>query len=315
MTALICGSIAYDTLMSNPDSFSNAILPDQLDKINVCFLVPEMKREFGGTGGNIAYNLKLLGNDPVVMATIGLDGWPYLEHFSKLGISTRHIKTIDHVYTAQCFATSDRNNNQIMSFHPGAMGFSHENRITNNIKQENIQLAIVSPDGREGMIQHAEDCARYGIPFIFDPGQGLMMFSQDELHRFIDLATYVIVNDYESEVLSKNSGLSTSEIAAKVDAYITTLGGKGAKIYLNNGESIDIPSIPVSRAVDPTGSGDAFRAGLIHGLTHGFDWKTSGRLGCLMGGIKIEQMGAQNHRPTFPEIEDRFEKAFGYRFR
>ncbi len=314
MTALICGSIAYDTLMSNPDSFSNALLPDQLDKINVCFLVPEMKREFGGTGGNIAYNLKLLGDDPVVMATIGLDGAPYLEHFSKLGISTRYIKTINQAYTAQCFATSDRNNNQIMSFHPGAMGFSHENHIA-DAKQENIRLAIVAPDGKDGMIQHAEDCAENNIPFIFDPGQGLMMFNRDELARFIDLATYVIVNDYESEILSKNSGLSTTEIAAKVDAYITTLGEKGAKIYLNNGGSLDIPSIPVSRAVDPTGCGDAFRAGLIYGLTHGFDWKTSGSLGSLMGGIKIEQMGAQNHHPTIMEIEDRFKQSFGYRFR
>lgn len=314
MTALICGSIAYDTLMSNPESFSDAILPDQLDKINVCFLVPEMKREFGGTGGNIAYNLKLLGDDPVLMATIGLDGAPYLEHFSKLGISTRYIRTINQAYTAQCFATSDRNNNQIMSFHPGAMGFSHENRIA-DARQENIRLAIVAPDGKDGMIQHAEDCAAQGIPFIFDPGQGLMMFNRDELRHFIDIAAYVIVNDYESEVLSKNSGLSTGEIASQVDAYITTLGEKGARIYLNNGESIDIPSIPVSQAVDPTGCGDAFRAGLIYGMTHGFDWKTSGCLGSLMGGIKIEQMGAQNHHPSTAEIEARFEKAFGYRFR
>lgn len=314
MTALICGSIAYDTLMSNPGNFSDAILPDQLDKINVCFLVPEMKREFGGTGGNIAYNLKLLGDDPVLMATIGLDGAPYLEHFSKLGISTRYIRTISQAYTAQCFATSDRNNNQIMSFHPGAMGFSHENRIT-DAEQEDIRLAIVAPDGKDGMIQHAEDCVKNGIPFIFDPGQGLTMFSQPELRRFIDLASYVIVNDYESKVLSRNSGLSTAEIAAKVDAYITTLGEKGARIYLNNGDAIDIPSVPVSQAVDPTGCGDAFRAGLIYGMTKGLGWKTAGRLGSLMGGIKIEQMGAQNHRPTLAEIGSRFEKVFGYRFR
>lgn len=314
MTALICGSIAYDTLMLHPNSFSDAILPDQLDKINVSFLVPDMKREFGGTGGNIAYNLKLLGDKPMLMATIGQDGIPYLEHFSRLGISTRYIKTIPQAYTAQCFATSDRNNNQINSFHPGAMAFSHENHIT-DADQENISLAIVAPDGRDGMIQHAEDCARLGIPFIFDPGQGLMMFSRDELRRFIDIAAYVIVNDYESEVLSKNSGLSPAEIASKVDAYITTLAEKGAKIYLNKGDVLDIPSIPVSQAVDPTGCGDAFRAGLIYGLTHGFDWKTSGCLGSLMGGIKIEQMGAQNHHPSPAEIEDRFEKTFGYRFR
>ncbi len=314
MTTLICGSIAYDTLMSSPESFSDAILPNQLDKINVCFLIPEMKREFGGTGGNIAYNLKLLGDNPILMATIGLDGTPYLEHFSKLGISTKYIRTINQAYTAQCFATSDRNNNQIISFHPGAMSFSHENHIL-EAEQECIRLAIVAPDGKKGMIQHAEDCAKHGIPFIFDPGQALMMFNQDELHRFLDIATYVIVNDYESEVLSRNSNLSSPEIAARVEAYITTLGGKGARIYLKNGESIDIPSISISKAADPTGCGDAFRAGLIYGLTHGFDWRTSGHLGSLMGGIKIEQMGAQNHCPSSTEIENRFEKAFGYRFR
>ncbi len=313
MTALICGSIAYDTLMSNPDSFSNAILPDQLDKLNVCFLVPEMKREFGGTGGNIAYNMKLLGDNPAIMATIGIDGAPYLKHFTELGISTQYIKTIDHAYTAQCFATSDCNNNQIMSFHPGAMNFSHENQIA-HVKNENIKLAIISPDGKDGMIQHAEDCAKLGIPFIFDPGQQLMAFSKNELRRFIEIANYIIVNDYESEVLSRNSGLSTIEIANKVDTYIITLGAKGAKIYLNNLETIDIPSINISRAVDPTGCGDAFRAGLMYGLTHGLDWKTSGSLGCLMGGIKIEHMGPQNHCPALTEIEDRFEKSFGYRF-
>lgn len=314
MTTLICGSIAYDTLMTNPGSFSDSILPDQLDKINVCFLVPEMKREFGGTGGNIAYNMKLLGDDPAVMATIGMDGGPYLEHFTRLGINTKYITTIENSYTAQCFATSDVNHNQIMSFHPGAMGLSHENKIL-AAKDENIKLAIVSPDGKDGMIQHAEDCDKLGIPFIFDPGQGLMMFSQNELRRFIDIAHYVIVNDYESEVLAKNSGLSTEEIAKKVDAYIITLGAKGAKIYLGGGETIDVPSIQVSQAVDPTGCGDAFRAGLMYGLTHGMDWKTAGCLGSLMGGIKIEQMGAQNHKPTIAEIEARFLKEFGFPMR
>ena len=314
MTALICGSIAYDTLMTNPDSFSDALLPDQLDKINVCFLVPELKREFGGTGGNIAYNLKLLGEDPMLMATIGVDGTPYLDYFAELGISTQYIKTIEKSFTAQCFATSDKNNNQIMSFHPGAMVFSHENRIS-DLASDGIQLAIVSPDGKNGMIAHAEDCAKMGIPFIFDPGQGLMMFSREELCHFIDLASYVIVNDYESEVLSINTGLSAEEITAKVDAYITTLGERGARIRQKDQETMNIPRITVSQAMDPTGCGDAFRAGLIYGLTHGLSLETSGQIGSLMGGIKIEQMGGQNHHPTTQEIDDRFEKEFGYRFR
>ena len=313
MTTLICGSIAYDTLMTNPGSFSDAILPDQLDKINVCFLIPEMKREFGGTGGNIAYNMKLLGDDPAVMATIGMDGGPYMEHFTKLGINTKYITTIADSYTAQCFATSDVNHNQIMSFHPGAMGFSHQNKVL-SAKNDNIKLAIVSPDGKDGMIQHAEDCAKLDIPFIFDPGQGLMMFSQDELHRFIDIAHYVIVNDYESEVLAKNSGLTNDEIAKKVDAYIITRGAKGAEIH-QGGKTIEVPPIQVSQALDPTGCGDAFRAGLMYGMTHGMDMKTAGCLGSLMGGIKIEKMGAQNHQPSQSDIEARFKDSFGFSLR
>ena len=304
--------MAYDTLMSFPERFSESILADQLHNINVCFLVPNMRREFGGCAGNIAYNLKLLGGTPLIMATVGMDGTPYLERLAELDISRRHIRTIKTAYTAQAFITTDKNNNQITAFHPGAMAFSHENRVENTA-DENIRLAIVAPDGRDGMIQHANDCAKLGIPFIFDPGQQLPMFNRDELRRFIELATYVAVNEYESEMLSQLSGWTTAEIASRVEAFIVTCAERGAVIY-QNGEKVNIPSVRAAREADPTGCGDAFRAGLIYGLTNNMDMETCGRLGSLMGAIKIEYSGPQNHKLTSREIVNRFEKEFGYRY-
>ncbi len=312
MTSLICGSIAYDTIMSFPERFSESILANQLHNINVCFLAPKLKREFGGCAGNIAYNLKLLGGTPLIMATIGMDGGPYLERLSELGISQRYIRTISKAYTAQGFITTDKDSNQITSFHPGAMAFSHDNHVENTMG-ENIQLAIISPDGRDGMIQHANDCAKLAIPFIFDPGQQLPIFTRDELRHFIEQASYVAVNEYESEMLSKQSGWSTEEIASRVNAFVITCAEWGAIIYHNN-EKIDIEPVQVTQEADPTGCGDAFRAGLIHGLTLNLDMKTCGRLGNLMGAIKIEHAGPQSHKLTTKEIADRFEKAFGYRY-
>ena len=302
--------MAFDTIMSFHGRFSEALLADQLHKINVAFLVPGIRREFGGCAGNIAYNLKLLNGDPLIMATLGKDGGTYVERLDKLGISRRCIRHIDDAYTAQAFITTDADSNQITAFHPGAMGSSHLNKIQDAGK---VKIAIVAPDGRDGMIEHAEDCARIGVPFIFDPGQGLPMFSGEELTHFIELATYVAVNDYEAELLTERTGLSLEQIAERVSALIVTRGEQGAEIYTSN-ERFDIPVVGVDKVVDPTGCGDAFRAGMLYGLTHDMDWMTIGRLSSLMGSIKIASQGGQNHTPTLAEIQERFRKEFGYSF-
>ncbi|MBS1187287.1 MAG: carbohydrate kinase family protein [Burkholderiaceae bacterium] len=308
MTCLICGSLAYDTIMSFHGRFSDAILPDQLHKVNVAFLVPGMRREFGGTAGNIAYNLKLLGGDPRIMATIGVDGEPYLERLAELELSHRNVRTIKKSFTAQAFITTDIDGNQITAFHPGAMSMSHENKVA---EAGEVRLAIVAPDGRDGMVQNAKDCAALGIPFIFDPGQGLPMFNGDELLEFIDLASYVTVNDYEAELLVDRTGLMPREIAQRLSALIITRGEMGAEIYTGD-VVLDIPCVPAEKIVDPTGCGDAFRAGLMHGIVRGMDLLTCGRLGSLMGAIKISHQGGQNHKLTPTEIAGRFRQAFGY---
>jgi adenosine kinase len=309
MTSLICGSLAFDSIMSFEGRFSEALLADQLHKINVAFLVPQMRREFGGCAGNIAYNLKLLGGDPLIMATIGQDGAPYLERLDNLQISRKCIRTIESSYTAQAFITTDANSNQITAFHPGAMTFSHENKVAD---AGAVKFAIVAPDGRDGMIQHAEDCASRGTPFIFDPGQGLPMFNGDELKHFIDLATYVAVNDYEAELLTERTGLTLAQIAERTTALIVTRGELGADIF-TSGQHIAIPSVKADKVTDPTGCGDAFRAGVLYGLSTGMDWETTGRLSSLMGSIKIAYQGGQNHALTRAEIDERFMRAFGYR--
>lgn len=308
MTALICGSIAYDTIMSFHGRFSEALLADQLHKINVAFLVPSMRREFGGCAGNIAYNMKLLGGDPLIMAAIGQDAATYIERLDALGISRRCIRQFDESYTAQAYITTDADGNQITAFHPGAMTYSNQIKVAD---AGAVKFAIVAPDGRDGMLQHAEDCAALGIATIFDPGQGLPMFDGKELEHFIELATYVAVNDYEAELLTGRTGLSLEQIAARVTALIVTRGEKGSEIHVG-GQRIDIPCVPAERVVDPTGCGDAFRAGILYGLDRGFDWATSGRLASLLGSIKIAHQGAQNHAPSRQEIEQRFKAAFGY---
>ncbi|SNS22690.1 adenosine kinase [Noviherbaspirillum humi] len=310
MTSLICGSLAYDSIMSFQGRFSEALLADQLHKINVAFLVPEMRREFGGCAGNIAYNLKLLGGEPLIMATLGQDGASYADRLDKLGIDRRCIRVIDDAYTAQAFITTDADSNQITAFHPGAMGQSHLNRIADAGK---VSIAIIAPDGREGMVQHAEDCASGGVPFIFDPGQGLPMFSGTELTHFIELATYVAVNDYEAELLMERTGLSLEQIAQRVKALVVTRGERGAEIYTGQ-ERLDIPCVPADAIIDPTGCGDAFRAGMLYGLTRDMDWSTIGRLSSLLGSIKIASRGGQNHRVEVGEIDERFHRHFGYRF-
>ncbi len=308
MSALICGSFAYDTIMVFHDKFKNHILPDQVHILNVSFLVPEMRREFGGCAGNIAFNLKLLGEEPLPMGTVGKDFGPYAEWMDRFGIDRRYVKEMD-TYTAQAFITTDEDDNQITAFHPGAMNLSHENRVTD---AEGVKLGIVAPDGRDGMLQHAEQFAEAGIPFIFDPGQGLPMFDGTELLDFVDKATWVAVNDYEAQLLEERTGKSPHEIAERVEALIVTRGAKGSHVYTRQ-HRIDIPVAEARAINDPTGCGDAYRAGLLYGLLNDMDWETTGRIAALMGAIKIEHHGTQNHLFTLDEFFERFAEAFGYR--
>ena len=310
-TALICGSIAFDKIMQYHGRFAETLLADQLHRVNVSFLVPTLRTEYGGCSVNIAYNLKLLGGAPLVMGTIGQDGGDYLERMGKQGIDTRAIRTIADAYTAQCFVTADQDNNQINAFHPGAMQYSHQNNVADCGA---LRVAIISPDGRDGMLKHAADCAELKLPFMFDPGQQLPMFSGEELIRFIDQASYLASNDYEFEMVMDRTGLTQADIAARLDALIITRGGEGSDIYAG-GEHYRIPAVKAENIVDPTGCGDAYRAGLLFGITEGFDWPTTGRIASLLGAIKIASQGGQNHTFTPGEIEQQFEAAFGYTFR
>jgi adenosine kinase len=305
---LVTGSIAYDTIMVFPDRFRNHLLADQLHILNVCFLTPEMRREYGGTAGNIAYNLRLLGEQPLVMATVGEDVAPYLARFEKLGLGTAHLRRIAGQFTAQAFITTDLDDNQITAFHPGAMNHAHENRIGREL---GAGLAIVAPDGKEGMLQHARECAAAGVPFVFDPGQGLPMFSGPELQEFVRLADYLAVNDYEGRMLEEKTGRGLDDIARELKALVVTLGAKGSLI-LAGGRRHEIPSVAAEAVSDPTGCGDAYRAGLLYGIARGWDWPSTGKLGAVLGAIKIAHRGAQNHAPAREEIEARFHRAFGY---
>ena len=308
MRILVTGSIAYDTIMVFPDRFKNHLLPDQLHILNVCFLAPEMRREYGGTAGNIAYNLRLLGADPLVMATVGDDIAPYMERLGKLGIGTANLRRIAGQFTAQAFITTDLDDNQIIAFHPGAMNHAHENRID---KKLGAGIATVSPDGKEGMQQHARQCVEAAVPLVFDPGPGLPMFSGEELSEFIRLADYVAVNDYEGKLLESKTGATFEAIAAQVKGLVVTLGAKGSVVY-EGGKRHEVPSVAAEKLVDPTGCGDAFRAGLLHGIAEGWDLPTAARLGSVMGALKIAHRGGQNHVADRAEIETRFRAAFKY---
>jgi adenosine kinase len=308
MHTLICGSMAYDTIMVFPDQFKKHILPEQIHILNVAFLVPQMRREFGGCAGNIAYNLKLLGGHPLIMATVGDDFGPYAARLEKLALRQGHIRHIPGSYTGQAFITTDLDDNQITAFHPGAMGFSEQNNVG---EAEGVTLGIVSPDGRDGMLQHAREFLEADIPFVFDPGQGLPMFNGEELLSFVEQATYLTVNDYEARLLQDKTGKSIAEIAARVKALIMTLGGEGSVIYAD-GKEVRIPAVPADEVLDPTGCGDAYRAGLLHGIQLGWDWETTGRLASLMGAVKIASRGGQNHKPERAELCDTFRKHFGY---
>ena len=290
------------------DRFKNHILPDKVHILNVCFLVPEMRREFGGCAGNIAYNLHLLGGEPVPMGSVGKDFQPYAQWMDQCGISRRHVAELNNQYTAQAYITTDMDDNQIIAFHPGAMNEAHVNKVQD---ADGIDLGIIAPDGRQAMVEHAQQFSEAGIPFIFDPGQGLPMFDGDDLNNFIRQATYLTVNDYEGELLQERTKRNVESIASDLKALIITRGGEGSEIYAS-GTRINIPAAKVSDVSDPTGCGDAYRAGLLYGIANDMDWETTGRIASLMGGIKIENHGTQNHHITRSELETRFMQNFGY---
>ncbi len=308
MKTLICGSLAYDTIMVFHDRFKNHILPEQIHILNVAFLVPDMRREYGGCAGNIAYTLQLLGGAPLIMATVGDDSAPYMQRLKQLGLDAAHVREIRDSFTAQAFITTDLDDNQITAFHPGAMNFSHQNHIAD---ANDVGLGIVAPDGRDGMFQHAREFHAAGIPFVFDPGQGLPMFNGEELLDFLNLADYCTVNDYEAQLLSTRTGKTLEELAKRVKALIVTRGGEGSEIHAE-GRQLKIPGVKVAPLVDPTGCGDAYRGGLLYGIARGWEWERSGRLASLMGAIKIAHRGGQNHKPTRDEIAARYREAFGH---
>jgi adenosine kinase len=309
MHTLICGSIAYDTIMVFNDHFKNHILPEKIHILNVAFLVPDMRREFGGCAGNIAYNLQMIGGQPVIMATVGDDYLPYANRLDKLNLAQTHVRQIQDTFTAQAFITTDLTDNQITAFHPGAMNHSHENHVGD---AKNVSLVNVAPDGREGMVQHAREFHEAGIPFIFDPGQGLPMFNGEELLDFIHKADYVAVNDYEGQLLCDRTGLALEELARHAKALIITKGADGSVIYAS-GQQINIPSVKADALTDPTGCGDAYRAGLLFGIANGMDWQSTGQLGALIGALKIAHRGGQNHVFTRDEIDQRYFENFGSR--
>ncbi|QOJ23063.1 MAG: carbohydrate kinase family protein [Gammaproteobacteria bacterium] len=309
MRTLICGSIAYDNIMVFPDHFKNHILPEKIHVLNVAFLVPEMRREFGGCAGNIAYNLKMLGGEPVMMATVGDDYAPYAARFKQLDLTQEHVQHVPETFTAQAFITTDLADNQITAFHPGAMNFSHLNSVK---ESRDIRLGIIAPDGRDGMMQHAREFHEAGIPFVFDPGQGLPMYDGEELLDFIDKADYIAVNDYEGEMLQDRTGRNLESLANHAKALIVTLGAQGSIIHAG-GKKYEIPCVKPQTIVDPTGCGDAYRAGLLYGIVNNFDWQAAGQLGSLMGSLKIAQRGGQNHQFSRDEIGQYYFESFGTR--
>lgn len=310
MAALITGSFAFDTIMVFSGQFKNEILPDKVHILNVAFLVPQLRREFGGTAGNIAYSLNMLGGKALPMGTVGHDFGAYSNWMNANGILQDYVKILPDAFTAQAYITTDLDDNQITAFHPGAMSQAHTQSVPTN---QGITVGTVSPDGRDGMILHAKEFAEAGIPFLFDPGQGLPMFGGSELTQFIDQASYMAVNDYESEVVINKTGLSLETIASRLDALIVTRGGKGAQIFAK-GKVYEIPVAAAQVLADPTGCGDAFRAGLLYGLEKGMDWDTAGRIASLLGAYNIERPGTQNHKFTVDSFKARFKEEYKYDF-
>lgn len=295
MAALICGSLAFDTIMTFEGRFADQIMADQLHILNVSFLVPALRRDFGGCAGNIAYSLKLLGGDPAPMAVLGNDGGSYLQRLQELGIDTRYVRQLDDIYTAQCMITTDLANNQITAFHPGAMMQAHVNQVT---AQDDLRIAIISPDGRDAMLQHAAQCRAAGIPFVFDPGQGLPMFNGEELAAFVEQATWVTVNDYEGKMLCDRTGLSLEQLSHRVQGLVVTLGAQGCEVWVD-GVKTHVPPVQAAAEVDPTGCGDAWRGALLYGLERGWPLARCAALGNRVGALKIAQRGPQNYQLDF----------------
>lgn len=295
---LICGSLAYDSIMVFQDYFKNHILPDQIHKLSVSFYVPELRRNFGGTAGNIAYNLSLLKSPSIIMATVGDDFQPYSDRLSRMEIIQDYIRPIADTLTAQAYITTDLDDNQITAFHPGAMVESHQNKVSS--VAESINIAIIAPDGKDGMTSHSSQCYEKNIPILFDPGQGLPMFNKKELDTFIEQASYIALNEYEAGLLMNVTGLSITQLSSKVDALIITKGSQGSVIYAD--KEYLISPIKVEDPIDPTGCGDAYRAGLIFGIINQLSWERTGKLASVMGSIKIQSQGGQNHQPSFADI-------------
>jgi len=306
---LICGSIAFDTIMVFEGRFKDQILPDQVHILNVAFLVPSLRKDWGGCAGNIAYSLNMLGGKPVPMATIGHDAGGYFQRLQTLGIETNCLKQINDEFTAQAFITTDLDDNQITAFHPGAMSHSHLNKVS---EAGEIALGIIAPDGRDGMMQHAEQFVAEGVPFVFDPGQGLPMFGKPELDRFLELATYAAVNDYEAKMLCDRTGLTLEQIADKLEALVVTRGAEGSWVF-TGGQRHDIPCVKAEQIADPTGCGDAYRGGLLYGLTEGLGIVNAAKLASLMGSLKIAVKGPQTYQHSREDIASRFEAAFGHK--
>ncbi|EDZ63921.1 adenosine kinase, putative [beta proteobacterium KB13] len=300
MSILVCGSMAYDSIMVFRDYFKNHIMPDQIHKLSVAFYTPEMEKNYGGTAGNIGHNLNLLKTNFFIMSTVGTDFDTYSDWLQKRKINTKYIKKLNDQFTAQAFITTDLDDNQITAFHPGAMTQSEVNSLSDI--SENIEIVLISPDGKEGMIKHANEAYNKKIPFIFDPGQGLPMFNEQELNDFIEKATYITVNDYEAELLSKNSHMSIEDIQKKVDALIVTKGSSGSTI-MTSSDKIQIPAFNVENPVDPTGCGDAYRAGIAFGIVNNWDWEKSGKLASALASLKVNHKGGQNHNPSIDVIQ------------
>ncbi|MBL8377319.1 MAG: carbohydrate kinase family protein [Burkholderiales bacterium] len=312
MPVLICGSMAYDNIMVFQGRFKDHILPDQTHILNVAFLVPEMRREFGGCAGNIAHNLKMLSSGPhdapLIMASVGEDSDAYFERLQSAGLDSRHVAVVPGTFTAQAFITTDLDDNQITAFHPGAMSASHVNHVGD---AADVGLGIVAPDGRDGMVAHAREFAAAGIPFVFDPGQGLPMFNGDDLRELIGLASFVAVNDYEARLMEEKTGEKVEALAKLVKGFVVTRGGEGSTIFAQ-GQRLDIPSVKPEALVDPTGCGDAYRAGLLYGISNKLEWEETGRLASLMGSLKIASRGAQNHTGDRARIGEEYARHFGF---
>ena len=310
MTALICGSVAFDTIMQFPDPFRDHLPAGRVEVISVCFTAPEMRREFGGCAGNVAYTLKLLGGNPLPMATVGHDFGPYASWMDANGVDRRFVTEVD-AFTAQAFITTDTESNQLTTFHPGAMNHAHVNSVGD---AGAVDIGIVTPDGRDAMVRHAEEFAELGVPFIFDPGQQMHLFGPAELARFLDRTTWLTVNAYEWSLIRDRSGLDPDDIVSRVEAVAVTRGDEGSTVLVRGEKPLDIPAVAAARTVDPTGCGDAYRAGLLLGLEAGYDWATTGRIASLAGAIKVAHPGCQNHRFDADAFAARFRAEFGYSY-